>query len=48
MKIKPTKGNLKNWIDIYVPERNQFFISKNIFNEINTSDVLVMPIDKFS
>lgn len=31
MKIKPTKENLKNWIDIYVPERNIFFILKRYF-----------------
>lgn len=48
MKIKPTKKVLLSWIDIYVPEKDLFFLSKeHLNNEIDFKDVLLMPIDEF-
>ena len=48
MKIKPTKKVLLSWMDIYVPEKDLFFLSKeHLNNEIDFKDVLLMPIDEF-
>lgn len=48
MKIKPTKKVLLSWMDSYVPEKDLFFLSKeHLNNEIDFSDVLLMPIEEF-
>jgi len=47
MKIRPTKENLQKWMEIYVPEKDLFFLSKDKLNEVNVSDVLLMPADEF-
>ncbi|MEK4130268.1 hypothetical protein NYE67_11335 [Solibacillus sp. FSL W8-0474] len=47
MRIKPTKKVLLSWIDKYVPEKDLFFLSKEILNKIDVKDVLLMPIDEF-
>jgi len=48
MKIKPTKKVLLSWMDSYVPEKDLFFLSKeHLNNEIDFTDVLLMPIDEF-
>ncbi|WP_338653012.1 hypothetical protein V6B14_15015 [Sporosarcina psychrophila] len=48
MKIKPTKKDLLSWMDSYVPEKDLFFITKELLNnEIDFTDVLLMPIDEF-
>ncbi|MCJ7843541.1 hypothetical protein MUB24_22230 [Lederbergia sp. NSJ-179] len=47
MKIKPTKDNLQEWTEIYVPEKDLFFLTKDNLKEIDVSDVLLMPSDEF-
>ncbi|MYL44280.1 hypothetical protein GLV94_01345 [Virgibacillus halodenitrificans] len=48
MKIKPTNENLKAWKEIYVPEKDLFFLTKeNLKSKIDVSDVLLMPADEF-
>ncbi|MFJ7886882.1 hypothetical protein ACIQYL_02190 [Lysinibacillus xylanilyticus] len=48
MIIKPTKKVLLSWMESYVPERDLFFLSEEHFNnEIDFTDVLLMPIDEF-
>ena len=47
MKIKPTKENLQKWMEIYVPEKDLFFLSKDKLSEVNVSDALLMPTDEF-
>lgn len=47
MKIKPTQDNLQEWIEIYVPEKDLFFLSEDNLSKIDVSDVLFMPADEF-
>lgn len=48
MEIKPTKENLKEWIDIYVPETDLFFIKGELLSKgIDISEVILMPKDEF-
>lgn len=47
MKIRPTKENIQKWTEIYVPEKDLFFLSKDNLNEVNVSDVLLVPVNEF-
>lgn len=47
MKIKPSKDVLQEWIKIYVPEKDLFFITQDILDRIDISEVLLMPADEF-
>lgn len=47
MRIEPTKENLQEWMEIYVPEKDLFFLHKDDLSKIDRTDVLIMPIDEF-
>ncbi|WP_274307272.1 hypothetical protein [Solibacillus daqui] len=48
MKIIPSAENLTAWIENYVPRRDLFFISGELYHkQIDFSQVLVMPIEEF-
>ncbi|MFC3900444.1 hypothetical protein [Aliicoccus persicus] len=47
MRIKPTHNNLQEWIEIYVPEKDLFFLPEDGLSEIDLSGVIIMPTDEF-
>lgn len=46
--IKPDKNVLKSWSNLYVPDKDLFFITKALLDsDIDFTDVLVMPKEEF-